>query len=399
MASMPKSMVKISLQERFVSLLDSLSAVRKLVQVNLEQVSEKGLLQLALQSLIEHYDLAFCSIFLLEDGLLHCAVGSGLEEQVGTLRLESEQWAAGSMEFALGEGIIGIACETGQIQYCRNCATDERFKPFRGKSIFHGSGSVVSVPITVSGKMLGVLNVSHHQPDFFETWQQHMLILYCNILGHTLNNHRLVRTLEEALRHHAPGQVYGVMEEARILRAPPQQASNMDELTKLPNRRSFFDRGVSLLERNFRAQDPFGLLLVDITDFRGINDRWGHAVGDRVLMKIARALRDEACNGDMVARLGGDEFVILLCETRPPEVDGFVTSLQHRLEALDIEGVVGKLGLTVRTGISWLNGLDREPVGRALERLYSEAAEDLVSRKQTGSNQTRLYDADSSLSG
>ena len=399
MASMPKSMVKISLQERFVSLLDSLSAVRKLAQVNLEQVSEKGLLQLALQSLIEHYDLAYCSIFLLEDGMLRCAVGSGLEEQVGSLRLESEQWAAGSMEFAVGEGIIGIACETGQIQYCRNCATDERFKPFRGKSIFHGSGSVVSVPITVSGKMLGVLNVSHHQSDFFETWQQHMLILYCNILGHTLNNHRLVYALEQALQHHTLVQEFGVMDEARTASMRPQQLSRLDELTDLPNRRSFFDRGASLLEQNFRAHNPFGLLLVDIAGFRGINDRWGHAVGDRVLMKLARALRDEACDGDMVARLGGDEFVVLLCATGPQEVDGLVANLQRCLEALDIEGVVGNLTLTVSTGVSWVNDLDMGSVERTLERLYSEAADDLASGKQAGCNQTRLYDVDSSLNG
>ncbi len=399
MATMPKSMVKISLQERFVSLLDSLSAVRKLAQVNLEQVSEKGLLQLALQSLIEHYDLAFCSVFLLENGILRCAVGSGLEEQVGSLRLESEQRAAGSMEFAVGEGIMGIACETGQIQYCRNCATDERFKPFRGKTIFHSSGSVVSVPITVSGKMLGVLNVSHHQPDFFEAWQQHMLILYCNILGHTLNNHRLVHALEEALQHQALGRECCVREESRTLHVRSQQLSTLDELTELPNRRSFFDRGLSLLEQNFRAQQPLGLLLVDIADFRAVNDRWGHAVGDRVLMKVARELREEACDGDMVARLGGDEFVVLLCETGPQEVDRFVTGLQRRLETLDIEGAAGNIELTVSTGVAWFSDRDTEPTGRALERLYSEAADHLATGKQTGCNQTRLYDVDSSLSG
>lgn len=399
MATMPRSMVKNSLQERFVSLLDSLSAVRKLAQVNLEQVSEKGLLQLALQSLIEHYDLAFCSVFLLEDSRLRCVAGSGLEEQVGSLRLGSEQWIAGSMEFAVGEGIVGIACETGQIQYCRNCATDERFKPFPEKSIFHGNGSVVSVPIAASGSALGVLNVSHHQPDFFETWQQHMLILYCNILGHTLNNLRLVHTLEENLQRQAQEWGCGVMEGSRPLHVHQQQPSIIDELTELPGRRSFFDRGAFLLERNYRAQQPFGLLLVDIADFRTINDRWGHAVGDRVLMKVARALRDQGHDGDMVAHLGGDEFAVLFCETSSSEVDGFVANLRQRLEMLDIEGVVGKLELIISTGISWFDGRDVEPVGRALDRLYREAADDLTSRKQSGCDQTRLYDVDSTLSG
>jgi diguanylate cyclase (GGDEF)-like protein len=398
MASMPKNMVKVSLQERFVSLLDSLSAVRRLAQVNLEQVSEQGLLQLALKSLIEHYDLAFCSIFLLEGRTLRCVVGAGLEEQIGSGHLESEQWLERSMQFTLGEGIMGIACETGQIQYCRNCASDERFKPFDGKNIFHGNGSVVSVPITASGKTLGVLNVSHHQPDFFEAWQQHMLILYCNILGHTLHNHRLVHALEEALQHHNI-DLERAMEESRALRARYQPLATLDDLTELPNRCSFFEQGGLLLEQNREMKLPFVLLLVDIDDFRGINDRWGHAIGDRVLVKISKELRGMAPDGELVARLGGNEFVLILRNVGREDSDEFVVRLRRRLEALDVGGTAGKLDLTVSTGMAWFGEYGEEPVERMLERLYSEAAENLASCKRGGNGREPAYDLDSPLSG
>ncbi|WP_272976119.1 putative bifunctional diguanylate cyclase/phosphodiesterase [Deinococcus geothermalis] len=91
-----------------------------------------------------------------------------------------------------------------------------------------------------------------------------------------------------------------------------QQASQ-DELTGLPNRRFFQQRLAALL----RVGQPFAVVLLDLNDFKTINDTLGHEVGDEVLRAVAerflRALRPEA--QELVARLGGDEFVLLLPDT------------------------------------------------------------------------------------
>lgn len=85
---------------------------------------------------------------------------------------------------------------------------------------------------------------------------------------------------------------------------------NVDPLTDLLNRRAFQEAAEPLL-RDTRL-GPWTLLIGDVDHFKRVNDRWGHARGDRVLQSVARALSQQVRNGDLVARFGGEEFVLLL---------------------------------------------------------------------------------------
>jgi diguanylate cyclase len=88
-----------------------------------------------------------------------------------------------------------------------------------------------------------------------------------------------------------------------------RHAAGHDPLTGLPNRRAFFRSGSPLVSDV--ARRPLVAVLVDLDDFKRVNDTLGHAVGDRVLVVVARRFADIA-GGGLVARLGGDEFVGLL---------------------------------------------------------------------------------------
>ena len=85
-------------------------------------------------------------------------------------------------------------------------------------------------------------------------------------------------------------------------------AASTDPLTGLSNRRVFDDwlSGVDT------AASPSGLMLVDVDDFKGVNDTYGHAIGDDVLRALASVLRDCEEAGDVSVRLGGDEFAVLV---------------------------------------------------------------------------------------
>jgi diguanylate cyclase (GGDEF)-like protein len=96
-----------------------------------------------------------------------------------------------------------------------------------------------------------------------------------------------------------------------------------DELTGLPNRFLLLDRMTHALVRAKRQETHLALLLLDLDGFKDINDRYGHAVGDGVLQRVAKRLLSCVRGGDTVCRYGGDEFVLLL-----PEVEG----PQHALE-------------------------------------------------------------------
>lgn len=85
---------------------------------------------------------------------------------------------------------------------------------------------------------------------------------------------------------------------------------NVDPLTNLLNRRAFREAAEPRLRD--RRRGPWTLLVGDIDHFKAINDRWGHAYGDRVLQTVADALTQQVRSDDLVARFGGEEFVLLL---------------------------------------------------------------------------------------
>jgi diguanylate cyclase (GGDEF)-like protein/PAS domain S-box-containing protein len=94
-----------------------------------------------------------------------------------------------------------------------------------------------------------------------------------------------------------------------------ERDAHYDPLTGLPNRRLLAERAERALKRARRENQPLGVALVDLDDFKRVNDMFGHAAGDEVLCATAARLARDLRAGDFVARVGGDEFVLLLHET------------------------------------------------------------------------------------
>ena len=98
-----------------------------------------------------------------------------------------------------------------------------------------------------------------------------------------------------------------------------EQLSITDGLTKLHNHRFFQDHLTREIKRVNRVNEPLSMILVDIDDFKGLNDRFGHASGDELLRRLARLLNESVRETDLVARYGGEEFVVLAPDT---DLDG-----------------------------------------------------------------------------
>jgi diguanylate cyclase (GGDEF)-like protein len=88
--------------------------------------------------------------------------------------------------------------------------------------------------------------------------------------------------------------------------------ANHDDLTGLPNRSLLYDRLGLAITQSRRQASHLALLFLDLDDFKRVNDSFGHASGDRLLVELARRARASVRAGDTVARFGGDEFVVLL---------------------------------------------------------------------------------------
>jgi diguanylate cyclase (GGDEF)-like protein len=137
-------------------------------------------------------------------------------------------------------------------------------------------------------------------------------------------------------------------------------AASLDALTALPNRRMVFDAINAALERARRTQDPIALLFVDLDNFKAVNDRHGHAVGDHVLQYAAQRLTNAVRANDVVGRLGGDEFVVLLEDIQGrAQAQQIAEAVETALSAPFREGDVHEpLGATVGIGIYPSDGRD-----------------------------------------
>jgi diguanylate cyclase (GGDEF)-like protein/PAS domain S-box-containing protein len=122
-----------------------------------------------------------------------------------------------------------------------------------------------------------------------------------------------------------------------------------DELTQLSNRALVLDRLNHAIKRCSRSGNAIGVMMLDLDNFKDVNDALGHAAGDELLCAIARRLQTCVRTQDTIARLGGDEFAILLEDLPGPE--GACETAQRILEVLQLPVPVKDLSIAVRASI------------------------------------------------
>ncbi len=153
-----------------------------------------------------------------------------------------------------------------------------------------------------------------------------------------------------------------------------EKAANSDPLTGLFNRRIFpltFNRERS---RHGRTGRPLCLVMGDLDGFKGVNDRSGHAAGDMVLKRVARALENRARHHDYLWRWGGDEFLALLPETHVEGGVAFVKSVQEALSGAGSDPTDEGSGISMCFGVTGLlPGESAEDVLGRCDRLLYEA--------------------------
>jgi diguanylate cyclase (GGDEF)-like protein len=133
-----------------------------------------------------------------------------------------------------------------------------------------------------------------------------------------------------------------------------EQLSATDDLTQVWNHRHFQAQFSREAKRAERTGGPLCLLLVDVDDFKLLNDRLGHSAGDRVLQEIARAMRDQIRETDYLARYGGEEFVLLLPQTSLDGGGALAEKVRGAVEALaaPVIGPTGRVQVTVSIGLA-----------------------------------------------
>jgi diguanylate cyclase (GGDEF)-like protein len=164
-----------------------------------------------------------------------------------------------------------------------------------------------------------------------------------------------------------------------------EQASNTDHLTGLPNRRAFDRELRAHVDRARRSGMPLALALFDLDHFKQVNDRHGHAAGDRVLCDFSALLAEQRRGGDTLARIGGEEFAVVLFDVGLDEGVAYAQRIASRLR----EHSAGReLPISTSAGVAVL-GDETDPAA-----LLLAADRALYAAKAAGRQRVALWLAD-----
>jgi diguanylate cyclase (GGDEF)-like protein len=131
-----------------------------------------------------------------------------------------------------------------------------------------------------------------------------------------------------------------------------EKLATTDGLTGLVNRRQFIALAESEMTRFRRYRRPLSMLLLDVDDFKSINDRFGHDVGDQMILHIAMLCDENKRDADVVARVGGEEFAVLLPETELESSRAVAERLRRLVSMRPLDAGGTKVHTTVSIGVA-----------------------------------------------
>lgn len=166
-----------------------------------------------------------------------------------------------------------------------------------------------------------------------------------------------------------------------------EHQSQVDSLTGLFNRRAFEKKICEEFERAQRYRHPISVLILDIDNFKTINDTYGHHGGDAALVKIAETLRERTRRSDFPARFGGEEFVLVLPETDHENALQAATKIHGEIRSCTFGTPAKPFTLTVSIGLS---STSLKPYSD-WQQMLDDADRALYSAKHNGKNRVETY--------
>ena len=238
-------------------------------------------------------------------------------------------------------GIAGWVAGSKTSILVPNAYDDPRFDPTCDRASGFVTKSIIATPLMVEGVVIGVLELINNLDEEKGFGPRDLFLL------ETLAE--FAATAMDRLRH---------------LRKLRRQAFR-DPLTGVANRRTFNATLRRQIQSCVEQKTLFALLLVDVDSFKSINDSYGHPTGDRVLIRVARILRESVRSGDLVARVGGDEFALLLPSIGDEEAD----RVKKRITELVSRNSVCRIHFRLSVGMQMVDPLQPWRIFEATDRV------------------------------
>ncbi len=158
-----------------------------------------------------------------------------------------------------------------------------------------------------------------------------------------------------------------------------KEQSNVDPLTKIYNRKFYNEKIDELISLYKRYKQPFSYMIFDIDDFKKINDRYGHDIGDEVLKQLSKIVLNHIRINDYFFRIGGEEFVILFSDTSLDES----LEVSNKIKDLVAVNIMENITVTISIGLTQIDEND------SVETIYKRADCLLYEAKNNGKNQVK----------
>jgi diguanylate cyclase (GGDEF)-like protein len=349
-------------KERISCMLAALSATNEAI---MRAKSRDELFQLVCEAVVEGTRFTSTTIALTQpdsEFLETVATTGPTADYIRTLRFST------SADRPEGRGLSGTAFRTGQPSISNDFQADLRTSHWHGSAT--GTKSGAGLPLMIGGKPVGVFLFLSSERDTFTPDVVELL-------------RRLAENVSFALQN------FDRADEKIQADQQIQYLATHDGLTGLPNRMMFNQ----LLEQSIKLARCDGskcaVLFIDLDRFKVINDSLGHAVGDALLVEVAKRLRRSVRASDVVARLGGDEFVIVLSEIFDGDQIALVARkvLSGLLPPLNLAGhdcrTTGSIGIAIFPD----NGDDAQTLTKNADMAMYLA-------KEEGKNDLRFYSAE-----
>lgn len=171
-----------------------------------------------------------------------------------------------------------------------------------------------------------------------------------------------------------------------------EQAADADILAPVYNRRAFLRELVKAQSINQRHNIPMSLILLNLDGFKNINERYGHVMGDELIIRVGDSLQRSIRDCDMVARLGSDDFAILLFKCELAEAHGKAHQMTESLAGIGIDMPSNSLYITASYGVTKVGS------GMTPERIMSNAHDQMIRNKRL-KNREKSLSAQAMISG
>tara|TARA_R110000744_G_scaffold7227_5_gene24873 strand:+ start:4458 stop:5738 length:1281 start_codon:yes stop_codon:yes gene_type:complete len=229
--------------------------------------------------------------------------------------------------------------------------------------------------VQMSPNMSKRINLSNIENNEISQLQEHMNTMLSAL---EMDREQLLED-EQAKRNWLEDAVAKRTEDLQVLNKKLKELATRDSLTGILNRGSFFETAQHLLILSQRQKSPASFLLVDLDNFKRVNDTYGHFVGDKVLIHFTQTIQKSLRKSDLIGRVGGEEFAIFLPDTGNDDAFQLAEKLRKIIShsVLEVDGKV--VAYTVSLGVE-----SSEPKDHLIDELFKRADLKLYGAKDKG---------------